>query len=319
MSSSVIILTDSFDPTADRIVERLTERSVELFRCDIAEFPERLSVSATLLKDRFWSGKLATDRREISLDELTGIYYRRPTSFELHPGMSAGERHWAGRQARMGFGGLLASVGPWLNHPHRIGFAEYKPTQLAYAGCCGLRVPRTHVTNDPESAAKFVADLDRAVCKPFAGGGVNDTDGFRQVFTRLITAEDCATDAISRTMHLFQEWIPKAYDVRVTVVDDNFFGVRIDAESASGEVDWRSDYTALNYRPIQIPAEIQERIRGLLDEFDLRFGALDFSVTDDGSWWFLELNPNGQWAWLEDETGLPISEAIADALTEGSG
>ncbi|MGH3800408.1 MAG: hypothetical protein ACRDTD_09805 [Pseudonocardiaceae bacterium] len=28
----------------------------------------------------------------------------------------------------------------------------------------------------------------------------------------------------------------------------------------------------------------------------------------------LECNPNGQWAWIEDETGLPISSALADAL-----
>lgn len=54
----------------------------------------------------------------------------------------------------------------------------------------------------------------------------------------------------------------------------------------------------------------------LLNRLDLRFGALDFVVAPDGDWWFLECNPNGQWAWIEAETAMPIAAALADSLEE---
>ncbi len=311
---SVLILTHPFDPTADKVVDELNRRGVPLFRCDTADFPEKLSVGAELLGGH-WSGQLQTARRRLELYRIRGIYYRRPTIFEFHPDLSEDERRWAVIQARMGFGGLLASLNQWLNHPHRIGYAEYKPVQLRQAVACGLRVPRTLVTNNPEAARVFVADLGgHAVCKPFGGSGVSDDDGFRHVFTTEITADQCADSNISRTMHLFQEWVPKNYEVRLTVVDDNFFAARIDAASEAAHVDWRSDYRSISYTAIGTPEHVRSCVSALLNSLDLRFGALDFIVDPDGQWWFLECNPNGQWAWIEDETGMPITSALADAL-----
>jgi glutathione synthase/RimK-type ligase-like ATP-grasp enzyme len=115
-------------------------------------------------------------------------------------------------------------------------------------------------------------------------------------------------------MHLFQEWVPKAYEVRLTVVDGRFFASRIDAGSSAGYTDWRADYDALTYTAIETPAFVRSRVATFLDHLHLRFGALDFVVAPDGEWWFLECNPNGQWAWIEEATGLPIAAAIADAL-----
>ncbi|MGH3888944.1 MAG: MvdC/MvdD family ATP grasp protein, partial [Pseudonocardiaceae bacterium] len=120
-----MILTHPFDPTADKVVGELNRRCVPLFRCDAADFPEKLSAGAELLGGR-WSGQLQTRRRRLELDDIAGIYYRRPTAFEFHPDLSVDERRWAAIQARMGFGGLLASLDQWLNHPHNIGYAEYK-------------------------------------------------------------------------------------------------------------------------------------------------------------------------------------------------
>ncbi|MGQ0778667.1 MAG: ATP-grasp ribosomal peptide maturase [Pseudonocardiales bacterium] len=310
---SVLILTHQFDPTADKVVDELNRRGVPLFRCDAADFPERLSVDAELCNGH-WSGQLQTIRRRLELDEVTGIYYRRPTKFEFHPDLSENERQWAAIQARMGFGGLLASLDQWLNHPHHIGYAEYKPVQLRKAVACELRVPRTFITNNPEKARAFVTGADRAICKPFGGTGVSDDNGFRHVFTTKVTAEQCADPNISRTMHIFQEWVPKEYEVRVTVVDGRFFAARIDAASESAYVDWRSDYRSISYTVIEIPDLIRSSVSALLDALGLRFGALDFIVDPDGQWWFLECNPNGQWAWIEDETGMPITSALADAL-----
>jgi ATP-grasp ribosomal peptide maturase len=283
----VLILTHQFDPTADKVVDELNHRGVSLFRVDTREFPERLSVSAELA-DGHWSGRLTTAQRCLDLSTVSGIYYRRPTDFEFHPGLSAPERRWASVQARMGLGGLLASIAPWLNHPHQIGYSEYKPVQLCTAVACGLRVPRTIVTNDPETARAFVTDVGRAVYKPFGGSGVCDGDGFRQVFCTVVDSEQCGDPSISRTMHLFQQWVPKDYEVRLTVVDSRFFAARIDGTSDAAQVDWRSDYSALKYQTMETPDVVRSGVSALLDKLGLRFGALDFVVAPDGQWWFLE-------------------------------
>jgi len=163
-----------------------------------------------------------------------------------------------------------------------------------------------------------VADVGRAVHKPFGGSGVIDGDGFRQVFCTIVDPEQCDDPNISRTMHLFQQWVPEDYEARLTVVDGQFFAARIDGDSEAAQVDWRSAYGALIYQAVGTPDIVRSRVSALLDRLGLRFGALDSVVAPDGEWWFLECNSNGQLAWIEDETGMPIAGALADALEGNS-
>lgn len=163
---SVLVLTDRCAPTADCVVEELNRRNVPVFRIDTSEFPIALSVDAELT-ERGWCGRAQTTRRTLAFPHIAGAYYRRPTSFRFHPEMSTGERRWSNTQARLGFDGLLTMLKPWLNHPHHIGYAEYKPVQLDAAIRCSLRVPRRPLTNNPDSARAFVADVGTTVYKPF--------------------------------------------------------------------------------------------------------------------------------------------------------
>ncbi len=63
-----------------------------------------------------------------------------------------------------------------------------------------------------------------------------------------------------------------------------------------------------------MPPEVEKGVRQLMAELGLFFGALDFAVTPDGRWVFFEVNPNGQWHWLAVRAGVPLVEAMADAL-----
>jgi hypothetical protein len=160
---TVLVLTQQFDPTADLVIEALAARGERLFRCDAADFPERLVLFADL--DGGWTGELRTDCRTIALESVHAVYYRRPSRFEFAEGMSSTERRFAAAEARLGFGGIVASLPcVWLNHPHRISEAEYKPVQLAAAVRCGLRVPRTIVTNDPQRARAFTMSCPSGWC-----------------------------------------------------------------------------------------------------------------------------------------------------------
>jgi hypothetical protein len=99
------------------------------------------------------------------------------------------------------------------------------------------------------------------------------------------------------------------------VVGEKVFCARITAPP--GVVDWRAEYKNLNYESVDCPEEVRRALLRFLDAFDLNYGAFDFAVASDASWWFLECNPNGQWAWLEAAAELPITRAIADLLEKG--
>ncbi|MGH3630499.1 MAG: RimK domain-containing protein, partial [Sciscionella sp.] len=119
------------------------------------------------------------------------------------------------------------------------------------------------------------------------------------------------------TAHPFQQWIPKSREARVIVIGDDLFAVEIIAGSENGYLDWRADYPSNTYRPTQPPDAVQRGTRQLMAKLELAYGALDFVITPEGDWVFLEINAGGQYGWLEEATCLPISAALAGLLAEG--
>ena len=114
-----------------------------------------------------------------------------------------------------------------------------------------------------------------------------------------------------------KQWVPKAYEARVTMVGCRPLAVSIRSDSHGSYVDWRRNYSSLTYEVIEPPGEITTAMRRYLDAFGLAYGAFDFVITPDDEWIMLECNPMGQWLWLEHEAGLPIAEAFAELLIEG--
>lgn len=310
---TVLVLTAPLDPTADAVVTELGRRDVPVFRLDPADFPERVRVRAEF--DGAWRGSLDTAHRSLRLDDIRSAYCRRPGAVAVSGELTGTDREWALAEARGGLDGLLAAVPGWFNRPDRMDHAEYKPVQLAAAAAAGLATPRTLVTNDPEAARRFVAGLPAAVYKAFCST-VREPAGRRFIYTSMVTA-DAITDDVRYTAHLFQEWIDKTHEVRLTVVDDRLFAARLRGTSAAAAVDWRADYAAIEYAVADVPDPVRRGVATMLRGLGLRFAAMDFAVRPDGTWVFLDLNPNGQWGWIEHETGLPICAAICDALERG--
>ncbi|MCA1693463.1 MAG: hypothetical protein LC749_01330 [Actinobacteria bacterium] len=107
-----------------------------------------------------------------------------------------------------------------------------------------------------------------------------------------------------------------AWELRVTVVGDQVFACRIESQvTESTRIDWRRyDLENTPHVAHRLDPDIERRCVVLTRHFGLEFSAIDLIVTADGETVLLELNPNGQWAWIEELTGLPISAAIADVL-----
>ncbi|WP_373325001.1 ATP-grasp ribosomal peptide maturase [Actinocatenispora rupis] len=311
------MLTQWFDPTADMVVDELNRRGVPVFRCDPGDLPQRLTLNAEL--GMGWAGNLRLDTgRTLDLAEVSCAYYRRPARFRYPAGLTDADQRWASRESLRGLGGVLHLIPRWLNHPAAIGRAEYKPIQLDTARRVGLDVPRTLITNDHKRAATFAAELGgRVMYKSLSTSIIRGPDGDapRILYSTPVAAEQLDPAGVRLAAHLFQEPVSKSHELRVTYVDGRMYTAQIDATSDTGRTDWRADYENLTYSVTELPPPVAAAVCRLMDALNLRFGALDLVVTPDGRHVFLEVNPNGQWGWIEDATGLPIAAAIADALT----
>jgi ATP-grasp ribosomal peptide maturase len=292
-----------------------------------ADFPRRVQVTARLghaSLGRGWQGEVQTPDGTFCWEDISAVFYRRPRDFDMPSAMSGPEQRFARAQARIGLGGVLASLPvKWMNHPSTVADCEYKPRQLSLAQTVGLRVPATIVTNAPDEVRRFAAEQGDIIVKSLAEPIIAEAGSQKAIWTRRVTAPELADlTGLELTTHLFQERIPKAYEIRLTVVGKRDFAVAIHAHSTAARIDWRTDYDALTYEVIDCPAGIANRVRDFLSAAGLTYGAFDFIVaadTDDPVFLednavFLECNAAGQWGWLAQECGLPIAEAIADEL-----
>ncbi|MFK0229799.1 ATP-grasp ribosomal peptide maturase [Streptomyces sp. NPDC090303] len=310
----VLVATEADDITADMVITELNRRDVPVVRFNPADIGENLTVSA-----RFGTcpspvvGQVRTPSRTADVTRVRSVYWRRP-EWPTFPHLSADDSRFAATQVRYGLGGTLYALdGPlWVNHPLRVAAADYKPAQLALAQRLGFTIPPTLVTNDPDEARAFVGTQRQAIYKtlrwtPYTRGGLPVTG-----WANPVTVDEI-DGSVRITPHLFQARVDKVADVRVLVVGRRAFAVRIHSDL----LDWRKDYSALTYTVEHPPDRVTEGLRAYLNRLDLVSGSFDLAVDRAGRYWWLELNPNGQWGWLETETGLPMSAAFADLLTQG--
>ncbi|MEZ7006831.1 ATP-grasp ribosomal peptide maturase [Streptomyces sp. AD55] len=317
MTAPVLIIAAADDWPTDRVVVELEHRGVEVFRMDTAHFPQRLTLAGRIDQGRGWTGELTTDHRMVELSRVGAVYYRAPGAFRFPAGISGPEERFAAAQARAGLGGVLSALDcRWVNHPTHMARAEYKPVQLAAARECGLRIPPTLITNHPDDVRAFAIQHDGAiVCKPVASPVLIEDGQLKSLYTQRLTRADLDDlRGIDTTAHLFQAWVDKAYEVRLTVIGRRMLAAAIHAGSKAAHEDWRSDYGALTYTTTAVPEPVAEGMRRLMERLHLRYGAADFVVDPQGRWTFLEVNPCGQWDWMQGATGLPIVETIADEL-----
>ncbi|MFE5588121.1 hypothetical protein [Kitasatospora sp. NPDC056531] len=260
-------------------------------------------------------GTLHTPSRELDLTEVCSVWTRRPSPFQGPSELDEQDRRFAGSQSLWGFGGILASLpgAHYVNHPWDNRPAEYKPAQLAAAQRSGFWVPSTLIMNDPDKARQFAAHRTGGVVyKPLWNTPYKVDGQAQQVWVREVRAHEI-TAAVANCPHLFQAKVEKAFDVRLTAVGNRLFAVRID----SPDLDWRRRQSLMECTPIVVPARAARSVSAYLTISRLAFGVFDFAVTAAGDWYFLECNPNGQWAWQPDSITDSIAHAVADRLQKG--
>jgi glutathione synthase/RimK-type ligase-like ATP-grasp enzyme len=206
----------------------------------------------------------------------------------------------------------------WISDPNAIRKAEHKVYQLGEAERLGFKVPRTVITNDPSEVEKFFQTCPHGmVVKPLYLGFVNQPGAPLTIFTSVVSETDLKDiGSVRFNPCIFQEKVPKRFDLRVTIVGERVFSAAIEAGSLPPNIpDWRfAPIEKLHHKKYDLPVDVEVSCFQLVKRLGLDFGAIDLAVTEDGTHFFFEINPNGQWAWLETVLDFPISEALVDRL-----
>ena len=308
----ILVITNRKDITSDFLINELTKRGVPFRRLNT----EQIADYKTVIDPLFNRFEINGPSGFTNFDDVSAAYFRRPGLPELnHFGRDYRDYRLAEWNAFLR--SLYSTLGDrWFSHPIDIVTAEDKPRQLKIAVQIGFNVPASIITNDISEVQKAFSKY-KLVAKPL-NRAILEVDGTEHV---VFTSEmESLTEAdrlsISTTPVIFQRFVDKVLDVRVTVVGKRVFPVAIHSQTTKEtRIDWRRGANPnLRHEVIGISEEIQEKCIRIVEAQNLRFGAIDLVRDQNGEFWFLECNPNGQWAWIENRTGLPIAAAIVDEL-----
>lgn len=323
----ILILSHQTDQHVPFVTRRLEELGEEYLWFDCAGFPVDSQVHVRYERDGLKRVSLSADGREYDLSAVQAIWLRRlrtPRPLEsVHDDVY---RTWAAGVCTMVLWRLWELLDcRWLPaSPDVDDYASNKLLQLKLAGQLGWRVPRTIVTNSPEQFLAFYEECEgRVVSKLIAGASAFAQTRVGEKFpsyTHPVMRRDLPSFRSIRFAPIaVQEYVPKRVELRITVVDSQVFAAEIRSQSHSrSRDDWRHhDMDPDMYHRHALPPDVEARCIDLVRALRLTYGALDVILTPDGEYVFLEINPNGQWVWIEDFTGLRIADAITDYLAHG--
>jgi len=316
----VLLITTQGDLSADLLITELLRHSATFIRWNQEDFPVQNSLRWT---SDDCVGHLQSRKASYDLKCFRSIWYRRTSPPKLPCALATGgTTHFIEAEIRTVLEGVWQTSDCfWVNYPAQVHAAENKLLQLAMAKRLGFPIPRTLVTNDAPAAADFIKSVSAAVVKAVSTSGAELDGRAWSLFTHPITVADLSpTMSLQIAPCILQEQIPRKSDIRVTVVGSKVFSTEISirGERAATEVDWRAVVAKdLHYVPHALPNSLAELCRSMMKQLDLRYGCFDFIRTPDNRYVFLEINPSGQWGWIEHETDVPITSELAQLLLRG--
>ncbi|MGH9414240.1 MAG: MvdC/MvdD family ATP grasp protein [Terriglobales bacterium] len=320
----VLIITKPEDAHAQIVEHALTASGTRCARLD--SLPVAASAGFGLAGGARGTLEIVLSGRRVLLhEEVDTVWNRRRPAWDLPAGLSRADRAFAeGECAHFlaSIASLLAGV-RWVNPIEMARRANLKPFQLQRARSLGLRAPVTLVTTDPAEACRFADEAPWPVV--YKALSAIDRTAFeatpRTIYTSVVTAKQIHehADQVSVAPCMFQEYVSKRVEIRATIVGSEIFAAEIHSqESERSRVDWRRyDFPNTPYRAHRLPDEVSERLLSLMRDLGLLFGCADMILTPDGEYVFLEINEAGQWYWVEELTGLPITNGLVHLLAGG--
>ncbi len=296
---SVLILGDPEDPHVAQVRRQLQQRRGSVLVVDARRFPQQMSVAFDPIAG---SGYFESDGARMEFGSIKSVYWRTYDSV-ITPELPDPEQSFlAHNDARSLFESLLIWLpARWVNGWEAWQLHQTKPVQLARIARLGVPTPATLLTNDPEAVGNFVRRIRQIIAKPVQGGA----HAFR------LTDEMLSPPALQR---LSMAPITLQEEIAGTNIRAFVAGERVLAcEIRTNAVDFRDDpQPQITVHPL---STIQaEHCRQIARSLALQWTGIDFRLTPDGEYVFLEANPSPMFLGFEAATRLPLTEALLDLL-----
>jgi glutathione synthase/RimK-type ligase-like ATP-grasp enzyme len=323
----ILIVSDRHDTQIYTVTHYLDRWNAPYFQLNVSDFPLQTELCFSLGSGGLDSATLILqDGRVVNCLSISAVWYRKPLMPRISSGLPPDQSELAFdecRHALLSWYTLLENR-YWISDLQNIRRANDKLLQLREAVSIGFAVPTTIVTNNAQEAWEFYKqEQGNVIFKPISYSFLSsrrnvweEPTSIKNIFTTLLTnysEEDFVV--VNQCPCLFQSYVDKRYELRVTVVRDQVFAAKIHSqEREKAKHDWRRDLYSVEYSACKLPDNIAEQCVELVKRLGLQYGALDLIVTPDDEYVFLEINPSGQYGWIETRVGLRISEALATAL-----
>lgn len=306
----ILIISNRLDFTTDYVCCELEKREASYLRINRDEFP-KYSISFNVIEKEL-KIFLAGTKYFFNESTLKAVWYRAPIYLRdiYQPGISAGEQLYRSQWSAFVRNLSVFDSSLWINSPEATFKAENKMYQLQLANNIGMACPHTLVTNAvPNDIDPFryyiVKPLDTAVLK------IEEKEAF--VYANIVQGNELLESSFEMAPTVIQEFITPKVDIRITVVYNNVFAVEIRLEKSTIDGDWRKHKNDVRYIPFIPPNSLSLKCIQMLKKLNLMFGAFDFALRD-GVYYFLEVNPTGEWAWLVESAGQNIHWSICNLL-----
>lgn len=326
MKDYILILTNKNDEDVESVIKELKNMKAKFFRFNTESFPLTNTIELALSNGKpigFLNDK--NGNHLVDWVTIKSVWYRRPASVWIEDEeLTESCVQFIKNESSTALWSLYTSLEVfWMNHPlvsQRL-LEHNKLYQLKEALSVGLAVPDTLITNNPDKLLQFCRNHNGTAAVKLLKGGWFIKEGSNIplfVFTQKITEEEIKKrfDEIRLAPILAQEYIEKKFELRITIVGNKVFSCAIHSQdSEQTKIDWRQyDFKNVKHKPWQLPVEIESKLLLLMKKWGLAYGAIDMILTPKGEYVFLEINPNGQWLWIEQITGMQISKVIAETL-----
>ena len=316
--SFVLLVTTKQYLAADLIILELQKYGANYIRFNCEDFPLKISASWLNYQDN----SLKVGSKSIRVQQIKSIWYRRMTAPYLQQIYSTLEtRTFIYHESSTFLDGFLKNINIlWVNSISSVSAAENKILQLEIARQVGFKIPKTLISNDTQEVQLFSSTNKNMICKPLTTRRLRVNDRYWGVFTEPFVLDDIEKiRSIQTCPIIIQERITRKAEVRITVIGKQIFACTLSIhESHSDTVDWHLiEDEEIDYQKAEVPIGIQYSIFKMMNKLGLLYGCFDFILTPDNDWVFLELNPSGQWGWIEKRVGFPITESLVHVLTLG--
>ncbi|MCY4160529.1 MAG: hypothetical protein OXE77_01540 [Flavobacteriaceae bacterium] len=304
----ILVVSHKDDYTTDYIINKLNNQNHSYKRLNTEDIGSEHHVLVRYNKTK----NISID----GINEFNSVWFRR-TAISRNSLLTNSKEKFHERDFRLFLKSLWRDlkVKKWLSYPDFIGKAENKLLQLELANELGFLIPDTIITTNQSELKKFYTSYKKGVViKPLFGGRYFDETSKKVIFTNRFDISQLEQNNHSIFPIIFQEEIKKIYEIRVTVVDNQVFSAKIKSQqNKNPKMDWRNQSNEIE--SYQLPLLYEKKCIELTKSLKLNFGAIDLIKTENG-YVFLEINPNGQWVWIESNTGLNISDAIIHFLSQ---